>query len=467
MTEIETLVPAADPAVERLALLLHDSFVSYHDAFLEVTHRAANRFLNREWDEHLEDNTERLGLHKKGVWNAVDAARLILAESPDEAKRQWVEARRRYVSLVGRRMDFELAETFYNSVTRRLFEVIGLDISLEFLWLGPTALPADDGTRGEYRNFPVDESLNETFRQILEHSPLASQFADIDREPAASPPKFGGSTDLGRDIDSIILRPVFYRSRRLSGRAAPVAEPRQSDVLPVAVIRWRCESMPSARRALRKSAVRGRRSYFHVLCRRPAAVVAFLKPAPVKPVAELYTSIGYSAHGKTNLFRALYRHMEHSNTRFERARGARGMVMAVFTLPSFDVVFKIIKDRFPPSKRTTPEDVQRRYKLVFDHDKVGRLVDAQEFRNLSFDRDRFDEELIDELRQDCSRAVTITDDEVILHHVHRAPPYRLTCTCERWPPTGLGRLRSITDTPSRIWPRPTSFPGIFSRKTSV
>ena len=74
---------------------------------------------------------------------------------------------------------------------------------------------------------------------------------------------------------------------------------------------------------------------------------------------------------------------------------ARGMVMAVFTLPSFDVVFKLIKDRFPPSKRTTPEDVQRRYKLVFDHDKVGRLVDAQEFRNLSFRRDRFDEELLD------------------------------------------------------------------------
>lgn len=92
--------------------------------------------------------------------------------------------------------------------------------------------------------------------------------------------------------------------------------------------------------------------------------------------------------------------------------------MAVFALPSFDVVFKLIKDRFPPSKRTTPEDVQRRYKLVFDHDKVGRLVDAQEFRNLSFRRDRFDDDLLEELRTDCTRTVTITDDEVILHHVY-------------------------------------------------
>ncbi|MEZ5164964.1 MAG: isocitrate dehydrogenase kinase/phosphatase-domain containing protein [Acidimicrobiales bacterium] len=90
----------------------------------------------------------------------------------------------------------------------------------------------------------------------------------------------------------------------------------------------------------------------------------------------------------------------------------------MFTLPSFDVVFKLIKDRFAPTKRTTPEDVKRRYKLVFNHDRVGRLVDAQEFRNLSFQRDRFDEELLDELRNDCARTVTITDDEVVLHHVY-------------------------------------------------
>jgi isocitrate dehydrogenase kinase/phosphatase len=425
MTELETLVPAADPAVERLALVLHDSFVAYHDAYLEVTHRAANRFLNREWDEHQDDNTERLGLHKKGVWSAVDATRLILSDDAETARRQWIDARRRYVALVGGRMDFELAETFYNSVTRRLFEVVGLDIGLEFLWLGPTALPADDGTRGEYRNFPVDESLSESVRQILEHSPLASQFGDLERDVERIATEIQAELDEIWDgyIDSIdILRPVFYRNKgaylvgrlRWLNRVNPV-------ILPVAVTSDGSVRVDAVLLTeLSASRLFGyTRSYFHVLCRRPAAVVAFLKSLlPVKPVAELYTSIGYSAHGKTNLFRALYRHMEHSNTRFERARGARGMVMAVFTLPSFDVVFKLIKDRFPPSKRTTPEDVQRRYKLVFDRDKVGRLVDAQEFTNLSFDRDRFDEDLIEELQADCQRSVTVTEDEVILHHVY-------------------------------------------------
>ena len=58
------------------------------------------------------------------------------------------------------------------------------------------------------------------------------------------------------------------------------------------------------------------------------------------------------------------------------------MVMSVFTLPSYDVVFKLIKDRFDLPKDTTPEDVRRRYRLVFEHDRAGRLVEAHEFEHL-------------------------------------------------------------------------------------
>ncbi|NCG25345.1 MAG: bifunctional isocitrate dehydrogenase kinase/phosphatase [Actinobacteria bacterium] len=413
-----------DPAVERLARLLHDGFVDYHERFLEITHRASQRFLDREWAELQQDSTERLDLHKHRVWAVVDAARPSLPDDEDEAKALWIEARRRYVQLVALRMDLELAETFYNSTTRHLFDVIGLDNELEFLWLGPTALPADDGSRGEYRNFPVDESLEDSVRQIFEHLPLASDFGNLDQCAALVTERIQAQLDDVWDgqIDSIdVLRPIFYRNKgayvvgrlRWLNRVSPV-------VLPVLHGDDGLYVDAGLLSELAASRMFGyTRSYFHVLCRRPAAVVGFLKSLlPVKPVAELYTSIGYSQHGKTNLFRALYRHMEHSNTRFERARGARGMVMVVFTLPSFDVVFKLIKDRFPPSKRTTPGDVQRRYKLVFDHDRVGRLVDAQEFRNLTFRRDRFDDDMLDELRTECSRSVTITDDEVVLHHVY-------------------------------------------------
>ena len=39
--------------------------------------------------------------------------------------------------------------------------------------------------------------------------------------------------------------------------------------------------------------------------------------------------------------------------RFEHAPGDAGLVMIVFTLPSHDYVFKVIRDRFAPPKTTT------------------------------------------------------------------------------------------------------------------
>jgi len=44
------------------------------------------------------------------------------------------------------------------------------------------------------------------------------------------------------------------------------------------------------------------RSYFHVECERPYNLLQFLKSLmPHKPLSELYTSIGYHKHGKTEL----------------------------------------------------------------------------------------------------------------------------------------------------------------------
>ena len=289
----------------------------------------------------------------------------------------------------------------------------------------------------------MGDSTEAAVAAILEHGPLGPHFADLGRDAALVAERIDGYLDgVWRDLDAIdMLDAVFYRQKgaylvgrlRWLNRVSPCILPVVHDDTGVHVDAALLTE-PAASRLFSYA-----RSYMHVLSERPAEVVAFLKSMlPVKPVAELYTSLGYSQHGKTNLFRALYRHMEHSNTRFEHSRGAPGTVMAVFALPSFDVVFKVIKDRFPPSKRTTPEDVKRRYRLVFGYDRVGRLVDAQEFENLTFARDRFDDDLLGELQRECSRTVTITDTEVVLAtSTPSAASTRSTSTCARWRPTGL------------------------------
>jgi isocitrate dehydrogenase kinase/phosphatase len=161
------------------------------------------------------------------------------------------------------------------------------------------------------------------------------------------------------------------------------------------------------------------RSYFHVDVERPYDLVRFLRSIMTrKRIAELYMAIGYHKHGKTELYRDLLHHLAHSDDQFEIARGQRGMVMTVFTLPSYDVVFKIIKDHFDSPKDTTRQAVMEKYQLVFKHDRAGRLVDAQDFEHLQFDRRLFSDALLDELRRVASQTVTVEGKYVTIRHAY-------------------------------------------------
>jgi isocitrate dehydrogenase kinase/phosphatase len=161
------------------------------------------------------------------------------------------------------------------------------------------------------------------------------------------------------------------------------------------------------------------RSYFHVDVARPYDLVRFLRRLmPRKRVAELYISIGQNKHGKTELYRDLLRHLHATDEQFEHATGTKGLVMIVFTMPGYDDVFKIIRDTFPPPKRTTRRAIMDKYRLVFQHDRAGRLMDVQDFQHLEFDRSRFTEELLDELVGEASATVRIQGESVIVSHVY-------------------------------------------------
>ena len=161
------------------------------------------------------------------------------------------------------------------------------------------------------------------------------------------------------------------------------------------------------------------RSYFRVDAPRPYELVRFLKTLmPRKRLADLYMAIGYNKHGKTEFYRDFLRHLRASEDQFESAEGARGMVMLVFTLPSYDVVFKLIKDRFDYPKDSSKSEVMRKYRLVFEHDRAGRLVEAYEFEHLRIPRDRFRPELLEELQRCAADSVSIEDDYVLVKHLY-------------------------------------------------
>ena len=401
-------------------------FNQFRSDFLEVTQRAQENFARREFAQHQINSQIRLLLHRQLVNQCVEVISPALDNLKDQAKRElWASARHIFAQAIAWRSDSELAETFFNSVTRRLFTLVGFDDDLEFRWFGGIALPVVDPGQGEVLTFRLRTTSSKLIQAVLEAFDVGQKWVNLERDSSnialAIEKHLSETWEATMPVEIDVLKPVFYRNRgaylvgriRYLTRVSPLIIPLRSTEEGIV-----CDAVLLTENLT--SRIFGfTRSYFHVNTKEPGAIVAFIKTLiPLKPVAELYTAIGYSAHGKTSLFRAIYRHLSNSTDRFEPARGIPGMVMTVFTLPSFGVVFKVIKDIFPPSKKITRSQVMDKYKMVFAHDRVGRMVDAQVFEDLAFPRERFSEELLQELASEASRSITITDTDVIIHHLY-------------------------------------------------
>ena len=425
--------PAPDtPAVRltdsRLANLaaqaIYAAFERYNDYFDQVTRRAEARFLERAWQLAHQDAGQRLDLYKQVIDQIVADIHDLLCERLLD-KLVWVSIKAVYSSLIAGNDGWELAETFFNSVTRRIFITVGVDPQIEFVDTD-FALPPTESRRPVYRTYGRAKTavLIDT---ILSDYQAEHQFSFADRSGDAALVAERIEARL-HELDTLLLiervemiTAVFYRGKGayLIGRLFS-----GSHQIPLVLcLRHDAEGVFVDAVLLTENAVSilfsFAHSYFHVLAKRPYDLVRFLTALmPRKRVAELYISLGFNKHGKTSLYRDLLHHIATSADQFEVARGQKGMVMAVFTLPALDLVFKVIKDRFAPPKRTTRHDVMARYRLVFRHDRVGRLVDAQEFEHLQFARDRFDEALLAELQEVAGNTVFVEGDQVVIAHCY-------------------------------------------------
>jgi isocitrate dehydrogenase kinase/phosphatase len=326
-------------------------------------------------------------------------------------------------ALRGDRPDAELAETFFNSVTRRVFSTVGVDPAIEYLEHSPSNQDVTGTPIWEtYHADAVDASL---VRRILLALPWSVSYAQLDRDTVLVAElidvRIRRLTGRPGPVEVDILQSVFFRNKGayLVGRVRA-----GRDIVPVVLPLLHAERGIVVDAVLmtsdEASVVFGFSwTYFRVDAPRPRALVDFLGTImPLKSVHELYTAIGYNKHGKTELYRSLMRHLGEADARFAFAEGDEGMVMAVFTLPSFNVVFKVIKDSFGAPKNTTRRGVMGKYHFVFVRDRVGRLADAQEFEHLEFPRRCFPDDLLAYLLREAGRTVRVEGDRVILRHLY-------------------------------------------------
>lgn len=397
-----------------------DSFIS---EFRTINQRAPGRFERRDWAGIQSDAVERLDLYSTTVGDVVGIIETLLGDRTDDSV-LWVAIKAVYSRLISDRQDWELAETFFNSITRKVFTTVGVDSAVEFVDTDFDS-PPSPSEEPVYRTYDREGSIADLIRSVLEDASHSVGYADLEGNVAEVTSRIESRLTEAGGLPVVdraeVVRSLFYR-----GQAAYVVGLLHSGSqrIPLAI------ALRNSRAGVVVDAVlltenevsilfSFTRSYFHVDVTRAYDLVWFLrKLMPRKRVAELYISIGHNKHGKTELYRDLLRHLQATDERFEHAQGTKGLVMIVFTMPGYDDVFKVIRDRFPPPKRTTRRTVMAKYKMVFQHDRAGRLMDVQDFQHLKFDKARFSDELLDELLTEASRTVSMEGDSVIVSHVY-------------------------------------------------
>jgi isocitrate dehydrogenase kinase/phosphatase len=424
MLQAET---SADTDVARLtANAILDAFIGYHAEFKKITRWAKQRFEQQQWHELHEDTQQRLDLYKDSVGKAVNDAEDRLG-ARTQNKEFWIAVKDHYTRFIEQRDDFDIAQSFYNSVVMRVVPAPGLDPDVHYVGSELDPPPPYTGER-VFKTYPKRDTTRALIHEMLLECGFACPFENLEESVAHVAEMIDASLQQDAEgsrterIERVeMAEPVFYRGKGayLVGRVCTNLR-----CIPLVI------ALLNNERGIHIDAVlltedevsiifSFARSYFHVEVAKPRALVRFLKAImPLKPIAELYISLGYNKHGKTELYRNLMRHLEQATDKFEIARGERGMVMVVFTLPSYDVVFKIIKDRFDYPKTTTRQEVRNRYYLVFKHDRGGRLVDAQEFEHLRFDKAQFSLALLEELLRVAPSTVSLDGDQVEINHLY-------------------------------------------------
>ena len=421
------------PKAHDIAKAMMEGFDRHYRLFRAESARAKHRFETQDWHGQQHGQRERIEFYDLRVRECERRLeREFQAGSlPMEV---WHQAKLFYIGLLVDHLQPELAETFFNSVTTSIlhrhyyyndFIFVRPAISTEYIEIR-------QDVQTSYRSYyPSSANLNEMFAAMIEDYGLRVKFADFERDLDRVVQVLRqqiGESRLRANFQGQVLSSLFYRNKAAyvvgkiinSFRETPFALPllfnSKGEIYIDAVLQGEADLQ-----ALFSFA----RAYFLVDMEIPSAYVQFLRSLmPRKPRAEIYNALGLAKQGKTLFFRDFLFHLRHSYDKLRIAPGIKGMVMLVFDLPSFPYVFKLIKDFYPPQKDTTREQIRAKYQLVRQHDRVGRMADTMEYREVAFPLERFEPELLEEIKKYAPSQIEISDrngdgvQEVVIKHLY-------------------------------------------------
>ncbi|WPN96867.1 bifunctional isocitrate dehydrogenase kinase/phosphatase [Pseudomonas sp. MUP55] len=405
-----------------IARMILDGFDDYREHFRQITDGARERFEKAQWQQGQAASAARINLYEEKVGEVTARLHAAFEAGVLQDIDLWPLVKSAYIGLIDLRFDDELSETWYNSVFCSLFSHDLISDGCMFIHTTRPSLRRARAaqTRTYTPAGKIAEMLAQIFADYSFSEPYADLPADLRRLEAQLRENLPDWVCKDPDLNVELFSSVLYRNKGayLVGRIYT-----RDEQWPLVIPLLHREGRGIQIDALITDEAdvsiifSFTRSYFMVDVAVPAEFIGFLKRIlPGKHIAELYTSIGFYKHGKSEFYRALINHLATTDDQFIMAPGVRGMVMSVFTLPGFNTVFKIIKDRFSPSKNVNRATVIEKYRLVKSVDRVGRMADTQEFADFRFPLSKFEPDCLAELLEVAAGTVEVEGDTVLIRH---------------------------------------------------
>ena len=408
-----------------VAQAMLDGFNKHYRIFREACQAARRHFEAGSWPEVQRAHRERIDFYDKRVMETVER---IQNKFPRDSRddEAWQRIKLHYIGLLTYHKQPECAETFFNSVCCKILHRTYFHNS--FIFVRPAVSTEHiEAEPPSYRSYyPGKYGLRPTLARMLRDIGLQRPFADLHRDLRNVLRMWRRVLPRPLHLEANqqiqILTSLFYRNKGayIVGRMINGNQdyPFVIPVLHDAEGRLFLDAVLLERRQL-DIFFSTNRAYFLVDMEVPSAYVQFLCGLlPHKPQWEIYTLLGLQKHGKNLFYRDFLHHLRHSSDDFIVAPGIRGLVMSVFTLPSYPYVFKVIKDVIAPPKEVTRKLVKQKYWLVKHHDRVGRMADTLEYSDVAFPKKRFSAELLDELRTLAPSVIEEEGDTIVIKHMY-------------------------------------------------
>ncbi|EGE0712851.1 TPA: bifunctional isocitrate dehydrogenase kinase/phosphatase [Escherichia coli] len=406
-----------------IAQTILQGFDAQYGRFLEVTSGAQQRFEQADWHAVQQAMKNRIHLYDHHVGLVVEQLRCITnGQSTDAAF--LLRVKEHYTRLLPDYPRFEIAESFFNSVYCRLFDHRSLTPERLFIFSSQPERRFRTIPRPLAKDFHPDHGWESLLMRVISDLPLRLRWQNKSRDIHYIIRHLTETlgTDNLAESHLQVANELFYRNKAawLVGKLItpsgtlpfllPIHQTDDGELFIDTCLTTTAEA----------SIVFGfARSYFMVYAPLPAALVEWLREIlPGKTTAELYMAIGCQKHAKTESYREYLVYLQGCNEQFIEAPGIRGMVMLVFTLPGFDRVFKVIKDRFAPQKEMSAAHVRACYQLVKEHDRVGRMADTQEFENFVLEKRHISPALMELLLQEAAEKITDLGEQIVIRHLY-------------------------------------------------